>query len=127
MWETLLKASQLKGVHLAQAWQQEKFNQGVDNMNDWLAEVEKLLSHQEFGTDMDSVELLIKEHTLLEQDVRNHHDVLEIILTSATQFMEQGHFDLKSILARKVHFQSISFLSFSLSFTGGNIHQIRRF
>lgn len=102
MWEVLLAATELKSVHMSQAWQLEKFNLGVDNMNAWLEEVEAILRSPEFGSDLASVELLIKEHTLLEHDVKTHKDIVDIIVTAAKQFAECGHFDLKNITMKKV-------------------------
>ena len=96
-------ATELKSVQLSQAWQQEKFNHGVDNMNAWLEETEATLASLEFGNDLASVEQLIKEHALLENDVRTHRDILDIIKTAAQQFAECGHFDLNTIVSRKVH------------------------
>lgn len=106
MWEVLLAATELKSIHMSQAWQLEKFNHGVDNMNDWLAEVEATLSSPDFGSDLPSATLLIKEHELLEKDIRTHKDIVDIIVTAAQQFSECGHFDLKSILTRKVRTRS---------------------
>lgn len=103
-WEKLLEATSIKTVQLSQAWQQEKFNLGVDNMSVWMEEVENILSSQDFGADLAAVEQLIKEHTLLEQDVRTHQDIVDIIVTAAQQFTECGHFDLKTILQRKVRY-----------------------
>lgn len=101
LWEVLLAATELKSIHMSQAWQLEKFNHGIDNMTAWLAEVEATLSSQEFGSDLASVELLTKEHTLLERDIKTHKDIIDIIVTAAQQFSECGHFDLKSILSKK--------------------------
>lgn len=107
-WEKLLEATSIKTVQLSQAWQQEKFNLGVDNMSVWMEEVENILSSQDFGADLAAVEHLIKEHTVLEQDVRTHQDIVDIIVTAAQQFIECGHFDLKTILQRKVNKNIIS-------------------
>lgn len=108
MWEVLLAATELKSVHMSQAWQLEKFNHGVDNMTVWLEEIEATLRSQDFGNDLPSVELLIKEHVLIEQDIRTHKDIIDIIVTAAQQFSECGHFDLKTILSRKVRFEEIN-------------------
>ena len=102
MWEVLLAATELKSIHMSQAWQLEKFNLGVDNMNAWFEEIEAILRSPEFGNDLPGVELLIKEHTILQQDIKTHKDIVDIIVTAAQQFSECGHFDLKNILAKKV-------------------------
>lgn len=118
MWEKLLAATQVKSIQLSQAWQQDKYNLGVDNMIAWMNEAEVILNSTDFGSDLPTVERLIKEHTLLEQDVRTHQDVVDIIVTAAQQFTESGHFDLKNILARKV--SSFNVKSFGI----GNISHI---
>ena len=102
MWGNLLEATQVKSVQLSQAWQQEKCNSGVGNMLAWMDEVELILSSNYFGKDLSSVEHLMKEHTLLEEDVAAHRDIVDIIVTAAQQFEECGHFDLKTIVSRKV-------------------------
>jgi len=101
MWEKLLAATEVKTVQLSQAWQQEKFNTGVDNMNAWIDESEVVLKSLEYGATLQGVEQLIKEHTLLEADARTHRDIVDIIKTAAQQFADCNHFDLKTIQARK--------------------------
>lgn len=71
-------------------------------MNAWLEEVEAILRSQDFGSDLPTVELLMKEHILLEQDIKTHKDIVDIIVTAAKQFAECGHFDLKNITLKKV-------------------------
>jgi len=101
MWEKLLAATEVKSVQLSQAWQQEKFNTGVDNMNVWIDESQLVLNSLHYGDDLAGVQLLIKEHTLLEADARTHRDIVDIIKTAAQQFAECRHFDLTNIQARK--------------------------
>lgn len=108
LWEVLLAATELKSIHMSQAWQLEKFNHGIDNMTAWLAEVEATLSSQDFGSDLASVELLTKEHTLLERDIKTHKDIIDIIVTAAQQFSECGHFDLHHPLTSR-HCAILSF------------------
>lgn len=103
MWENLLAATELKSLHMSQAWQLEKFNHGVDNMEVWFAEIEAVLKSPDFGTDLPTVENLLKEHVLLVKDIHTHKDIVDIITTAATQFSESGHFDLKTIISRKVN------------------------
>ena len=78
MWEVLLAATELKSVHMSQAWQLEKFNHGIDNMTAWLSEIEATLSSPDFGIDLASVENLTKEHALLERDIKTHKDIIDI-------------------------------------------------
>ena len=102
MWEKLLAATQVKSVHLSQAWQQERFNQGVDNMNQWLDQVEAALLSPDVGLDLASVQQLIIDDGLLEQDVQHHKEIVDIITTAAQQFAESRHFDLDTIQKAKV-------------------------
>ena len=112
MWEKLLAATEVKTVQLSQAWQQEKFNTGVDNMNAWIDESEVILKSLNYGETLEEVEQLIKEHTLLEADARTHRDILDIIKTAAQQFAECNHFNLKVIQTKKVNRLLLSFLFF---------------
>lgn len=102
MWENLLAATELKSLHMSQAWQLDKFNHGVDNMDAWLTETEAVLKSPDFGSDLPTVENLLKEHAVMIKDIQTHKDIVDIISTAASQFSESGHFDLKTIVSRKV-------------------------
>ena len=102
LWETLLAATERKGTRLAQASQQQQFNRGVEDLEIWLSEVEGQLLSEDYGKDLTSVQNLQKKHALLEADVTSHQDRIDAIRSAAQQFIESGHFDVDSILAKQV-------------------------
>lgn len=102
LWETLLAATERKGTRLAQASQQQQFNRGVEDLEIWLSEVEGQLLSEDYGKDLTSVQNLQKKHALLEADVASHQDRIDAIKQAAQQFIESGHFDVESILAKQV-------------------------
>lgn len=127
MWENLLAATELKSLHMSQAWQLDKFNHGVDNMDVWLNETETVLKSPDFGTDLPTVENLLKEHTLLVKDIQTHKDIVDIISTAATQFSESGHFDLTTIISRKVaYFDCLTYPRNEVTFQGPSCKTLRR-
>lgn len=103
LWETLLAATERKGTRLAQASQQQQFNRGVEDLEIWLSEVEGQLLSEDYGKDLTSVQNLQKKHALLEADVASHQDRMDAIKSAAQQFIDTGHFDVDSILAKQVH------------------------
>uniref|UniRef100_A0A8C4X8M7 Spectrin alpha chain, non-erythrocytic 1 n=1 Tax=Erpetoichthys calabaricus TaxID=27687 RepID=A0A8C4X8M7_ERPCA len=97
MWKRLLEATELKGIKLREANQQQQFNRNVEDIELWLYEVEGHLSSDDYGKDLTSVQNLQKKHALLEADVAAHQDRIDGITIQARQFQEAGHFDADNI------------------------------
>uniref|UniRef100_A0A8D3BV56 Spectrin alpha, non-erythrocytic 1 n=1 Tax=Scophthalmus maximus TaxID=52904 RepID=A0A8D3BV56_SCOMX len=96
-WKKLLEATELKGIKLREANQQQQFNRNVEDIELWLYEVEGHLSSDDYGKDLTSVQNLQKKHALLEADVAAHQDRIDGITIQARQFQEAGHFDADNI------------------------------
>uniref|UniRef100_A0A8C8GB49 Spectrin alpha, non-erythrocytic 1 n=1 Tax=Oncorhynchus tshawytscha TaxID=74940 RepID=A0A8C8GB49_ONCTS len=92
-WKKLLEATELKGIKLREANQQQQFNRNVEDIELWLYEVEGHLASDDYGKDLTSVQNLQKKHALLEADVTAHQDRIDGITIQARQFQEAGHFD----------------------------------
>uniref|UniRef100_A0A4W5NL36 Spectrin alpha, non-erythrocytic 1 n=1 Tax=Hucho hucho TaxID=62062 RepID=A0A4W5NL36_9TELE len=92
-WKKLLEATELKGIKLREANQQQQFNRNVEDIELWLYEVEGHLASDDYGKDLTSVQNLQKKHALLEADVAAHQDRIDGITIQARQFQEAGHFD----------------------------------
>jgi len=101
LWETLLTSTERKGTRLGQALQQQQFNRGVEDLEIWLSEVEGQLLSEDYGKDLTSVQNLQKKQALLEADVSSHQDRIDSIKAAAQQFIDSGHFDVDSILAKQ--------------------------
>ncbi|MEQ2177748.1 Spectrin alpha chain, non-erythrocytic 1, partial [Goodea atripinnis] len=96
-WKKLLEATDLKGIKLREANQQQQFNRNVEDIELWLYEVEGLLASDDYGKDLTSVQNLQKKHALLEADVAAHQDRIDGITIQGRQFQEAGHFDADNI------------------------------
>ncbi|KAJ8346496.1 hypothetical protein SKAU_G00278970 [Synaphobranchus kaupii] len=96
-WKKLLEATELKGIKLREANQQQQFNRNVEDIELWLYEVEGHLASDDFGKDLTSVQNLQKKHALLEADITAHQDRIDGISIQARQFQEAGHFDAENI------------------------------
>lgn len=64
------------------------------------------------GKDLTSVQNLQKKHALLEADVTSHQDRIDAIKLAAQQFVDSGHFDVDSIIAKQVITSSTSATNF---------------
>uniref|UniRef100_A0A8C2UCI7 Spectrin alpha chain, non-erythrocytic 1 n=1 Tax=Coturnix japonica TaxID=93934 RepID=A0A8C2UCI7_COTJA len=97
LWKKLLEATELKGIKLREANQQQQFNRNVEDIELWLYEVEGHLASDDYGKDLTSVQNLQKKHALLEADVAAHQDRIDGITIQARQFQDAGHFDADNI------------------------------
>uniref|UniRef100_A0A8C6YJ01 Spectrin alpha, non-erythrocytic 1 n=1 Tax=Naja naja TaxID=35670 RepID=A0A8C6YJ01_NAJNA len=97
LWKKLLEATELKGIKLCEANQQQQFNRNVEDIELWLYEVEGHLASDDYGKDLTNVQNLQKKHALLEADVAAHQDRIDGITIQARQFQEAGHFDADNI------------------------------
>ncbi|XP_055516190.1 spectrin alpha chain, non-erythrocytic 1 isoform X2 [Leucoraja erinacea] len=97
LWKRLLEATEMKGIKLREANQQQQFNRNVEDIELWLYEVEGHLSSDDYGKDLTSVQNLQKKHALLEADIAAHQDRIDGINIQARQFQEAGHFDADNI------------------------------
>uniref|UniRef100_A0A4W3JFT4 Spectrin alpha, non-erythrocytic 1 n=1 Tax=Callorhinchus milii TaxID=7868 RepID=A0A4W3JFT4_CALMI len=97
LWKKLLEATEMKGIKLREANQQQQFNRNVEDIELWLYEVEGHLGSDDYGKDLTSVQNLQKKHALLEADIAAHQDRIDGINIQARQFQEAGHFDADNI------------------------------
>ncbi|OCT57924.1 hypothetical protein XELAEV_18002795mg [Xenopus laevis] len=97
LWKKLLEATELKGIKLREANQQQQFNRNVEDIELWLYEVEGHLASDDYGKDLTNVQNLQKKHALLEADIAAHQDRIDGITIQARQFQEAGHFDADNI------------------------------
>ncbi|XP_063792527.1 spectrin alpha chain, non-erythrocytic 1 isoform X4 [Pseudophryne corroboree] len=97
LWKRLLEATELKGIKLREANQQQQFNRNVEDIELWLYEVEGHLASDDYGKDLTNVQNLQKKHALLEADIAAHQDRIDGITIQARQFQEAGHFDADNI------------------------------
>ena len=61
-WQELADASEQKGTKLGDAQKQEEFNTGVQNIQQWFAEVEQTVVTHEKATDLTTATRLYQKH-----------------------------------------------------------------
>lgn len=91
-WQKLQECSRNKKERLSEAYEALIFNRSQDEFNRWMDEVESHLSNENYGSDLASVNNLLKKHELLESDVNRHAEVCDSITKTDTQFFNSNHF-----------------------------------
>uniref|UniRef100_A0A8C9TFL8 Spectrin alpha, non-erythrocytic 1 n=1 Tax=Scleropages formosus TaxID=113540 RepID=A0A8C9TFL8_SCLFO len=96
-WQFLVNKSGEKSQKLKEANKQQNFNTGIKDFDFWLSEVEALLSSEDYGKDLASVNNLLKKHQLLEADISAHEDRLKDLNSQADGLMASQAFDTSQV------------------------------
>jgi len=104
-WEFLTQKTAEKSMKLKEANKQRTFIAAVKDLDFWLGEVESLLTNEDVGKDLASVQNLMKKHQLVEADVLAHDDRISDMNGQADSLIESGQFDTANIQEKR---QSIS-------------------
>jgi spectrin alpha len=100
-WAALCSRAANKAQKLREAAEQQQYNQGVEDLEFWLGEVELQLASQGYGKDLPGVQSLLKKHELVEADIGAHEERVTAVEKQARAFAAAGHFDADSIQARQ--------------------------
>lgn len=73
-WEFLTQKTTEKSLKLKEANKQRTYIAAVKDLDFWLGEVESLLTSEDAGRDLASVQNLMKKHQLVEADIQHHED-----------------------------------------------------
>ncbi|VVD02588.1 unnamed protein product [Leptidea sinapis] len=73
-WEFLTQKTTEKSLKLKEANKQRTYIAAVKDLDFWLGEVESLLTSEDSGKDLASVQNLMKKHQLVEADIQAHED-----------------------------------------------------
>lgn len=73
-WEYLTQKTMEKSLKLKEANKQRTYIAAVKDLDFWLGEVESLLTSEDAGKDLASVQNLMKKHQLVEADIQAHED-----------------------------------------------------
>ncbi|KAK9736587.1 Spectrin repeat [Popillia japonica] len=90
-WEYLTQKTSEKSLKLKEANKQRTYIAAVKDLDFWLGEVESLLTSEDAGKDLASVQNLMKKHQLVEADIQAHDDRIK----------ESGQFDTASIQEKR--------------------------
>ncbi|KAK7065236.1 Spectrin alpha chain, non-erythrocytic 1 [Halocaridina rubra] len=92
-WDLLTRRTEEKFLKLKEANKQKFFFTAVKDLEFWLGEVESLLTNEEVGKDLVSVQNLMKKHRLLEADIEAHEDKIKDISDLADNLIDGGQLD----------------------------------
>ena len=88
-------------MKLKEANRQRTFIAAVKDLDFWLGEVESLLTTDEVGKDLASVQNLMKKHQLVEADIIAHEDRIKDMNEQAESLVDSGQFDSNDIRDKK--------------------------
>ncbi|XP_039289075.1 spectrin alpha chain-like isoform X4 [Nilaparvata lugens] len=100
-WEYLTQKTTEKSLKLKEANKQRTYIAAVKDLDFWLGEVESLLTSEDSGKDLASVQNLIKKHQLVEADINAHDDRIKDMNSQADSLIESGQFDAASIQEKR--------------------------
>ena len=100
-WEFLTQKSAEKSLKLKEANKQRTFIAAVKDLDFWLGEVESLLTCEDVGKDLASVQNLMKKHQLVEADIQAHEDRINDMNGQADSLVDSGQFDTASIQEKR--------------------------
>ncbi|XP_025830723.1 spectrin alpha chain isoform X3 [Agrilus planipennis] len=100
-WEFLTQKTTEKSMKLKEANKQRTYIAAVKDLDFWLGEVESLLTSEDAGKDLASVQNLMKKHHLVEADIQAHEDRIKDMNDQADSLIESGQFDTASIQEKR--------------------------
>ncbi|XP_049820921.1 spectrin alpha chain isoform X3 [Aethina tumida] len=100
-WEFLTQKTTEKSLKLKEANKQRTYIAAVKDLDFWLGEVESLLTSEDAGKDLASVQNLMKKHQLVEADIQAHEDRIKDMNNQADSLIESGQFDTASIQEKR--------------------------
>ncbi|XP_026728843.1 spectrin alpha chain isoform X3 [Trichoplusia ni] len=100
-WEFLTQKTTEKSLKLKEANKQRTYIAAVKDLDFWLGEVESLLTSEDSGKDLASVQNLMKKHQLVEADIQAHEDRINDMNGQADALVSSGQFDSAGIGSRR--------------------------
>jgi spectrin alpha len=101
LWELLLRKLQDKGLKLQQALQLIQFIRECDEVMFWISDKEAFVSSEEFGQDLEHVEVLQKKFDEFQKDLQNHEDRVIEVNQLGNKLLEGEHPEQETIRQRQ--------------------------
>uniref|UniRef100_A0A3B4GB01 Spectrin beta chain, non-erythrocytic 5-like n=1 Tax=Pundamilia nyererei TaxID=303518 RepID=A0A3B4GB01_9CICH len=102
-WDTLIHNGKEKKTRLQEAYQALQFQRSLDDMEQFVASVERELANEDCGSDLPSVNRLLKELQGVEEEMDGHQDRIQGLVDTAKSFHSQGNFLAEEIQTRVAH------------------------
>jgi len=100
-YQNLTTVTSEKSFVLKEASQLRSYNAAVKDIDFWLGEVESLLKPEDTGKDLATVQHLIKQHQLIEADIKAHEDRIKDMNALAGSLIQSGQFDSDSVQGKR--------------------------
>ncbi|XP_059505307.1 spectrin beta chain, non-erythrocytic 5 isoform X2 [Stegostoma tigrinum] len=100
LWSELLENCQNKRSKLIDAHKALNFQRSIDDVENWLSEIEKQLRQAGQPTDLVSVKNLLNEQQDLEDDISSYVERMQSLLDQSEQFVQDNHFLAEGIRDR---------------------------
>lgn len=101
LWELLLSKLAEKGTKLQQALKLVQFVRECNEVMFWIHDKEAFVTSEEFGQDLEHVEVLQKKFDEFQKDLQNHEDKVTEVNSLAEQLVADGHPEEDQIKQRK--------------------------
>ncbi|KAM6918067.1 spectrin beta chain, non-erythrocytic 5 [Lycodopsis pacificus] len=102
-WDALIHNCKEKKTRLQEAYQALQFQRSLDDMEQGVGSVERELTIEDCGSDLPSVNRLLKALQSLEEEVDGHRDRIQGLVETAKSFSSQGNFLAEEIQIRVAH------------------------
>lgn len=102
LWDLLLKRLQEKGLKLQQALRLIQFVRECDKIMFWINDKETFVTSDEFGQDLEHVEVLQKKFDEFQKDLQNHEDRVNDINEQADKLIEEQHPEEEAVRKRRM-------------------------
>uniref|UniRef100_I3J096 Spectrin, beta, non-erythrocytic 5 n=1 Tax=Oreochromis niloticus TaxID=8128 RepID=I3J096_ORENI len=102
-WDTLIHNCKEKKTRLQEAYQALQFQRSLDDMEQFVVSVERELANEDCGSDLPSVNRLLKELQGVEEEMDGHRDRIQGLVDTAKNFHSQGNFLAEEIQTRVAH------------------------
>ncbi|XP_028251320.1 spectrin beta chain, non-erythrocytic 5 [Parambassis ranga] len=102
-WDTLIHNCKEKKTRLQEAYEALQFQRSLDDMEQCVGSVERELSNEDCGSDLQSVSRLLKALRGLEHEVDGLRDRIQVLMDTAKSLHSQGNFLAEEIQTRVAH------------------------
>jgi spectrin alpha len=101
LWDLLLRRLQEKGLKLQQALRLIQFMRECDKIMFWITDKEAFVSSDEFGQDLEHVEVLQKKFDEFQKDLQNQEDRVTDINQQAEKLIVEEHPEEEAVRKRR--------------------------
>lgn len=101
LWALLLSRLQEKGVKLQQALKLVQFMRECREVMFWINDKDAFVTSEEFGSDLEHVEVLQKKFDEFQKDLQNHEEKVNEINSLAEQLIADGHPEEETIRTKQ--------------------------